>query len=157
MDVKISRDGFVHHDRYERGIPVIELEDGLLPKIGKTRKTGTTVNFLPDDTIFEKTKFKAEEVKSRLHETAYLNPGLTIHFEDKRHIETPGDDIETFHEEDGIKSYIKDLNEGKECIHDIIYFKKKREGIEVEAAFQFVNEFEENVLGFCNNIYTQEG
>ena len=50
MDVKISRDGFVHHDRYERGIPVIELEDGLLPKIGKTRKTGTTVNFLPDDT-----------------------------------------------------------------------------------------------------------
>ena len=84
MDVKISRDGYVHHDRYERGIPVIELEDGLLPKIGKTRKTGTTVNFLPDDTIFEKTKFKAEEVKSRLHETAYLNPNLTIVFDDKR-------------------------------------------------------------------------
>ena len=61
-----------------RGIPVIELEDGLLPKIGKTRKTGTTVNFLPDDTIFEKTRFKAEEIKSRLHETAYLNPKLTI-------------------------------------------------------------------------------
>ena len=67
MDVKISRDGYIHHDRYERGIPVIELEDGLLPKIGKTRKTGTTVNFLPDDTIFEKTRFKAEEIKSRLH------------------------------------------------------------------------------------------
>ena len=78
MDVKISRDGYIHHDRYERGIPVIELEDGLLPKIGKTRKTGTTVNFLPDDTIFEKTRFKAEEIKSRLHETAYLNPKLTI-------------------------------------------------------------------------------
>ena len=84
MDVKISRDGYVHHDRYERGIPVIELEDGLLPKIGKTRKTGTEVNFLPDDEIFEKTWFRAEEVKSRLHETAYLNPELTIIFEDKR-------------------------------------------------------------------------
>ena len=80
MDVKISRDGYIHHDRYERGIPVIELEDGLLPEIGKTRKTGTTVNFLPDDTIFEKTRFKAEEIKSRLHETAYLNPKLTIIF-----------------------------------------------------------------------------
>ena len=84
MDVKISRDGAVYHDRYERGVPVIELENGLLPKIGKTKKTGTTINFLPDDTIFEKTKFRAEEVKSRLHETAYLNPELTIIFEDKR-------------------------------------------------------------------------
>ena len=78
MDVKISREGAIHHDRYERGIPVVELENGLLPVIGKTRKTGTEVNFLPDDTIFEKTRFKAEEVKSRLHETAYLNPNLTI-------------------------------------------------------------------------------
>ena len=53
---------------------MVELENGLLPIIGKTRKTGTKVNFLPDDTIFEKTRFRAEEVKSRLHETAYLNP-----------------------------------------------------------------------------------
>ena len=83
MDVKISREGAIHHDRYERGIPVVELENGLLPVIGKTRKTGTEVNFLPDDTIFEKTRFKAEEVKSRLHETAYLNPNLTIVFGEK--------------------------------------------------------------------------
>ena len=64
----------VHHDRYERGIPAIELEDGLLPKLGRTRETGTCVNFLPDPEIFEKTRFSATEVKSRLHETAYLNP-----------------------------------------------------------------------------------
>ena len=64
MDVKISRDGGIHHDRYERGIPVVKLEGGLLPIIGKTKKTGTEVNFLPDDTIFEKTKFKAEEIKA---------------------------------------------------------------------------------------------
>ena len=84
MDVWISREGAIHHDRYEKGIPVIELEEGLLPIVGKTRKTGTKINFLPDDTIFEKTRFRAEEVKSRMHETAYLNPRLTIVFDDKR-------------------------------------------------------------------------
>lgn len=83
LDIKVSREGYVHHDHYERGIPTIELEDGLLPTLGKTRETGTEVNFLPDPEIFEKTKFSATEVKSRLHETAYLNPNLTIHFSDK--------------------------------------------------------------------------
>lgn len=154
MDVKISRGGAVHHDRYERGIPVIELEDGLLPVIGKTKKTGTEVNFLPDDTIFEKTRFKGEEVKSRLHETAYLNPNLTIVFEDRRGEKT--EHIE-YHEEDGILGFIRDLNQKKEAIHEPIYFKGESDGIEVEVVFQYVNEFHENVLGFCNNIYNAEG
>ena len=151
---KISRDGAVYHDRYERGVPVIELENGLLPKIGKTKKTGTTINFLPDDTIFEKTKFRAEEVKSRLHETAYLNPELTIIFEDKR-----GDQTEhiEYHEPEGIIGFIRDLNKKKEALHEPVYFKGEADGIEVEAAFQYVNEFHENVLGFCNNIYNAEG
>ena len=154
MDVKISRDGAIYHDRYERGVPVIELENGLLPKIGKTKKTGTTINFLPDDTIFEKTKFRAEEVKSRLHETAYLNPELTIIFEDKR-----GDQTEhiEYHEPEGIIGFIRDLNKKKEALHEPVYFKGEADGIEVEAAFQYVNEFHENVLGFCNNIYNAEG
>lgn len=154
MDVKISRDGAVYHDRYERGVPVIELENGLLPKIGKAKKTGTTINFLPDDTIFEKTKFRAEEVKSRLHETAYLNPELTIIFEDKR-----GDQTEhiEYHEPEGIIGFIRDLNKKKEALHEPVYFKGEADGIEVEAAFQYVNEFHENVLGFCNNIYNAEG
>ena len=154
MDVKISREGAIHHDRYERGIPVVELENGLLPVIGKTRKTGTEVNFLPDDTIFEKTRFKAEEVKSRLHETAYLNPNLTIIFVDRRGAQT--EHIE-YHEEDGILGFIRDLNQKKEAIHEPIYFKGESEGIEVEVVFQYVNEFHENVLGFCNNIYNAEG
>lgn len=154
MDVEISREGYVHHDRYERGIPVIELEDGLLPRIAKTRKTGTKVNFLPDDTIFEKTRFRGEEVKSRMHETPYLNPSLTIIYEDRR-----GSEPEkiTYHEPDGILGFIKELNEKKEIIHEPVYFKGEAEGIEVEAAFQYVNEFHENVLGFCNNIYNAEG
>ena len=154
MDVKISREGGVHHDHYERGIPTVELVNGLLPVIGKTKKTGTEVNFLPDGTIFEKTKFKADEIKSRLHETAYLNPALTIIFEDRRGAEV--EHIE-YHEEEGILGFIRDLNQNKEVIHDPIYFKGMADGIEVEAVVQYVNEFHENVLGFCNNIYNAEG
>ena len=154
MDVKISREGGVHHDHYERGIPTVELVNGLLPIIGKTKKTGTEVNFLPDGTIFEKTKFKADEIKSRLHETAYLNPALTIIFEDRRGAEV--EHIE-YHEEEGILGFIRDLNQKDEKIHEPIYFKGTAEGIEVEAVVQYVNEFHENVLGFCNNIYNAEG
>ena len=84
LDIQISREGYVHHDRYERGIPVIELENGLLPKLGKTKETGTRVNFLPDPEIIEKTRFASAELKSRLHETAYLNPELTIEYEDRQ-------------------------------------------------------------------------
>ena len=151
LEVEIRVDGGVYKQRYERGKATAPLE-----KIGTCRKndTGTTVTFLPDGEIFEKTRFKADAIKSRLHETAYLNPGLTIEFEDKR---KGSEDKETFHEPDGLKAYIKDLNNGKETVCDIVYFKKKQEDIEVEVAFQFVNEFEENILGFCNNIYTQEG
>lgn len=154
LDIKVSREGAIHHDRYERGIPVIDLENGLLPVIGKSRKTGTLINFLPDPEIFEKTNFAAEEVKSRLHETAYLNPTLTIVFEDRRGAET--EHIE-FHEPDGILGFVKDLNQHKESLHEPIYFKGEAEGITVECAFQYVNEFHENVLGFCNNIYNAEG
>ena len=154
MDVQVSRDGYIHHDRYERGIPVVELEDGLLPTIGKTRKTGTKVNFLPDDTIFEKTKFKAEEVKSRMHETTYLNPNLTIIFEDLRGAEP---EHIVYHEPDGILGFIRELNAKKEAVHEPVYFKGEADGIEVEVAFQYVNEFHENILGFCNNIYNSEG
>lgn len=154
MDVKVSVDGYVHHDHFERGIPTIELEDGLLPKLGRTKETGTCVNFLPDPEIFEVTKFAGEEVKSRLHETAYLNPKLTIHFEDRRQTET--ESIE-YHEPEGIIGFVRDLNRKKETLHEPVYFSGESEGITVEAVFQYVNEFHENVLGFCNNIYNAEG
>ena len=154
LDIEVSRDGYIHHDHYERGNPTIELENGLLPVIGKTRKTGTKINFLPDPEIFEKTRFKAEEVKSRMHETAYLNPELTIIFEDRRGAET---ERVVFHEPDGLVGFVKDLNHSQEAVHDVVYFKGESEGITVECAFQYINEFHENVLGFCNNIYNAEG
>lgn len=154
MDVKISREGYIHHDRYERGNPVVELEDGLLPVLGKTKKTGTKINFLPDPEIFEKTRFKEEEVKSRMHETAYLNPALTIIYEDRRGEET--EHIE-FYEPEGLKGFVLALNRNSETLHDVVYYQGEADGITVEAAFQYTNEFHENILGFCNNIYNAEG
>ena len=149
--VTVKRDGIVYQQKFERGVTKTPLT-----QIGKCLKkeTGTTVSFLPDDEIFEKTIFKEDAVKSRLHETAYLNPELTIIFSDKR---SGKDETITFHEPKGIESYVADINKNKEAVSSIIHFKDTYEGIEVEVAFQYVNVFEENIFGFCNNIYTQEG
>ena len=154
LTVRVKSGGFIYEDRYERGNPVVELVDGLLPVVGKGRGSGTKVNFLPDDTIFDKTRFKEDEIKSRMHETAYLNPELTILFEDKR--KDQPEQIE-YHEPEGIIGFIRDMNKSAESVCDVIYFKGENEGISVEGAFQYINEFHENVLGFCNNIYNSEG
>ena len=154
MQVTICQKGYIYRDAYERGVPVVELKDGLLPVVGRSKETGTEINFTPDGEIFERTRFKADWLKSRLHETAYLNPNLTLHYENCR----PGEEEAIdYREPDGIIAYVKDLNNGKTPIHDPIYFKGTADKIEVEAAIQFVDTFEENVLGFCNNIFTQEG
>ena len=154
LTVRVKKNGGIYEDSYEYGKPTTPLENGLLPQIGKTRETGTKINFIPDETIFDKTWFKEEDVKSRLHETAYLNPELTIIFEDKR---KELKEYVEFHEPDGLLGFIKDMNRTKEIVHEPIYFKGEAEGITVECAFQYVNEFHENVLGFCNNIYNAEG
>lgn len=154
LSVQIKNGGNLYEDRYERGIPAVELVNGIPPIIGKARGTGTKVNFLPDDTIFDRTRFKEDDIKSRLHETAYLNPLLTIIFEDKR--KDAAEKVE-YHEPDGIIGFIKDINKSTEAVSDVVYFKGESEGISVEGAFQYINEFHENVLGFCNNIYNAEG
>ena len=151
LEVKVRSEGKVYQQMYEKGKAVAQLE-----VIGTCRKgdTGTTVTFLPDGEIFDKTYFKAESIKSRLHETAYLNPGLSITFENRR----PGEEETVlFHEEEGLKAYVRDLNKGKPAVGEIVYFKKKVDDIEVEAAFQYVDEFQETIMGFCNNICTMEG
>lgn len=152
LEVTVKRNGLVYEQRYERGKVVSELR-----VTGKCKKneTGTTVRFLPDDEIFEKTYFKASMIRNRLHETAYLNPNLTIHFSNRR----PGEEIEiTYHEPEGICAYVKKLNEERQNpLHDPVYFKRQVGSIEVEVAFQYTEDFGENILGFCNNIYTAEG
>lgn len=154
LTVRVKDGKNVYEDTYEYGNPTTELVNGLLPVIGRTRETGTTISFLPDDTIFDKTRFKEDDIKSRLHETAYLNPALTIHFEDCRGTEP---EILDYHEPEGIVGFIKDMNKSCEAVTDVISFQGESDGISVEGAFQYINEFHENVLGFCNNIYNAEG
>lgn len=154
MRVRVYQGGKIYEDSYERGKPTTELVNGLLPVIGKTKETGTEISFIPDPEIFEKTRFKEEWLKSRLHETAYLNPQLTIHYADQR-----GDVPETieYHEPEGIIAFVKELNKDSEPVTPEIYFRGESEGTTLECCIQFCDNFEENILGFCNNIFTQEG
>jgi hypothetical protein len=154
LEIKIFRNGYIHYDSYEKGVPTTELINGLLPTIGKTKETGTMINFTPDNLIFEKVRFKEDWLKSRLHETAYLNPGLTIYYTNNRENEF---EEKIYHEPEGIVAYVRELNTAKTAIHEPIYISGKNEDIEVEMALQFVDTFEENILGFCNNIFTSEG
>ena len=154
MTVQVRKGGQVYEDRYRQGIPDQELVNGLLPVVGKAKTSGTTINFLPDPTIFEKTRFKEEDIKSRLHETTYLNPRLTIVYEDKR----PGtEDKQVYHEPDGIAGFVRELNKSDETVTDVIYFSGQYENIQVECAFQYIRDFREEIMGFCNNIYNSEG
>ena len=151
LEVTVKKEGVVYFQRFERGKKTCDLTEK-----GTCRKsdTGTSVTFLPDKEIFEKIYFKADAIKSRLHETAYLNPELTILFKNERFNEN--EELILF-EPRGLAAYIDELNTGKEAAIPVVYFKGKEEGIELEVAFQFTNDFQENILGFCNNIYTQEG
>lgn len=157
-DVKVSREGHIHHDTYSRGKPTMKLKDGLLPIIGDTIKTGTRIQFLPDEEIFDKIAFKSESIKERLHETAYLNPQLTIHFADMRLDEPEKID---FHEPDGISQFIQDINKDAEVITNPIKFEGTYEGddgpIAVLGVIQYTNTFQEQSYGFCNNISNPEG
>ena len=151
LEVDVKSEGRIYNQRYERGQVMYDLKVK-----GSCRKSesGSCIRFLPDDEIFDKIYFKADSIKVRLHETAYLNPALTIIFENKRFSE---EEKIIFNEPKGLLSFIDDLTSGKDKAAEAVYFKGRQENIEVEAAFQFTNEFQENILGFCNNIYTQEG
>jgi DNA gyrase subunit B len=154
MEIKVYRNGKIHFDKYEYGKPVIELKNGLLPELGKTKETGTEIRFIPDDTIFESIVFKSDWLKNRLHETAYLNPNLTINFTDNR---KKSKESTTYHEPEGLIAYIKDLNQGKKTLFEPVYVHGELDHMEIDLAFQYIDDFEENIHGFCNNIYTQEG
>ncbi len=148
LEVEVKRDGAVYRQSYRRGKPL-----GPVTKVGKTKQRGTKVLFKPDSEIFEDTTFSFETLAKRLRELAFLNKGLKIILKDEeKEVE------ETFFYTGGIKAFIKFLNEGKEVIHkDIIYFEKKLEKMEVEAALQYNNGYTETFFSFANNINTVEG
>ena len=156
MIVEIRRDGNVYVDEYENGgHPVTALVKGELPAVKTCKKSdrGTSVTFYPDDTIFETVEFKADIIKKKLKETAFLNKGLKLNFKD----EITGEE-KTYEEKDGIKSYVKYINRETEVIHDeVVYVEGESGDIEVEVAFQYTNGFSEQINAYCNRINVVDG
>ncbi|MGN1205621.1 MAG: type IIA DNA topoisomerase subunit B [Eubacterium sp.] len=156
MIVEVKKDGKIYRDEYkDGGKPIVKLENGLLPVVGKCAKsdTGTKVTFYPDDTIFETTEFKAETIKKKLKEIAYLNKNLKIVFKDEHTGET-----KTFLEEYGIQSYVGYINRDATLLHkDVIYVEGISGDIEVEVAFQYTNSFSEQINSYCNRINVTDG
>jgi DNA gyrase subunit B len=151
LEVEIKRDGQIYHQRYERGKPVTKLA-----VIGKTKKTGTKVTFLPDPKIFTQTTVFAYDILAkRLRELAFLNKGLNIKLTDVR----PGKEKEgLFYFKGGIVSFVEDINNNKEVLHNkVVYFTATKENIEIEVAFQYAGGYSENVFSYANNISTTEG
>jgi DNA gyrase subunit B len=149
-EVEVYQRGKVHFQAFERGKPVTKLEVR-----GKTDKRGTKVYFKADAKIFPVTTFDAGTIATRLRELAFLNKGLEIRFTDERS-DPPGD--QTFHYQGGIKEFVAWLNEGKETIHnDVFYVDREQDGVQVEIAFQFNNGFAQVEQTFANNIHTVEG
>ena len=144
----IERDGKIHRQVFSKGVPITELE-----VVGETNKTGTTISFKPDPTIFDEVNFKYEVLEYRFRELAFLNKGIKIVFEDKR-----TDKYTEFYYEGGIIEFVKYLNRKKTSIHnDVIYFEGERDGSVVELAIQYTNDYSENIYAFANNINTTEG
>lgn len=151
LTVTIVRDGVEYQQKFKNG----GKPDGTLKKIGKTKKAnGTIVHFLPDDTIFNTTKFSYEILAERLRESAFLLKGVKISLSDLRGEEPVK---EVFHYEEGIKEFVDYLNEEKDTLTPVVYFSGEKEGIEVEVAYQYNDGYSENVLSFVNNVRTKDG
>ena len=153
--VDVFRDGNVYHDTYEYGKPKTKLNEGLLPfePSKNARKTGTRVTLYPDDTIFETVKFKSSAIRQRIKETSYLNPELTITFENKRDGYPP----EIFHEPGGLSAFVEDISKDMTKTSPIVSLKGEKNGIEAEIVFVCTDDGDENVIGFTNNITNPEG
>ncbi len=147
LEVEVKREGKIHKQRYEKGIPVTSLEI-----IGDTQETGTKVRFLPDNTIFENTTFDLDILSNRLRELAFLNAGLKIELLDER-----TNEVKEFYYEGGIKSFVEWVNKSKIALFPNPIYIKKENSIVVEIAMQYNDTYNETVYSFCNNINTVEG
>ncbi|WP_039871539.1 DNA topoisomerase IV subunit B [Halobacillus sp. BAB-2008] len=149
LEVHIARDGEKFYQRFENGgVPVTSLENK-----GKTRKTGTTIRFKPDPTIFSVTKFNLETLSERLREAAFLLKGFRIILVDERNEKVQ----EVYQYNDGLESFVGYLNEEKDTLHPVVSFEGSQSGIELDFAFQFNDGFAENILSFVNNVRTKDG
>ncbi|MED4207296.1 DNA topoisomerase (ATP-hydrolyzing) subunit B [Neobacillus mesonae] len=150
LEVFVHRDGKIHYQKYERGVPAADLK-----VIGDTDVTGTITHFKPDREIFTETlEYDYDILATRIRELAFLNRGLKITIEDKREEEKRNE----YHYEGGIKSYVEHLNRTKEVIHEEpIDIEGEREGISVEVALQYNEGYTDSIYSFANNIHTYEG
>jgi len=148
MEVTIKKEGYTHYIKFENGgklsVP--------LTKLDKTSKTGTLVRFMPDDTIFSTVQFSFTTVCERMQESAFLLKGLTVEIideADKKH--------EVFCYENGLKSFVEYLNDGKSELHKPLHFESAKDGINVEVALQYTDTYSENIISFVNNVKTPDG
>ena len=146
----VYRNGKIYRQTYEKGITTSALE-----VVGESHHTGTIINFMPDETIFDEIEFKYETLEHRLRELSFLNKGVKIVFEDKRE---GSERKKEFHYEGGLVEFVKYLNKTKTPIHDdIVHIDKKIGDSIVEIAMQYTDGYTENIYSFANNIDTHEG
>ena len=148
MEVTICRDGYKYFIRFKDGGKV----DQKLKKIEKTSKTGTTVRFMPDDTIFSTTTFSFTTICERMQECAFLLKGLTVTVED-----VEDNKKREFHYANGLEAFVEYLNEDKKELHKPVHFTGEKDHIRVEIAFQYTEEYSENLVSFVNNVKTNDG
>ncbi len=148
VDVTIYRDGLISNIKFADGGKVVE----PLHTIGKSNKTGTTVTFLPDDTIFKSIQFSFTTIAERMQESAFLLSGLTIEVKD----EIDNKEVK-YHYDNGLVSFIEYMNEEKTPLHKVINFSGRKNNIEVEVAMQYTNSYNEEILSFVNNVKTGDG
>ncbi|EJR48089.1 DNA gyrase subunit B [Bacillus cereus VD107] len=150
LEVFVHRDGKIHYQKYERGIPVADLK-----VIGETDRTGTITRFKPDPEIFqETTEYEFDTLATRMRELAFLNRNIKLTIEDKREHKQKKE----FHYEGGIKSYVEHLNRSKQPIHEEpVYVEGSKDGIQVEVSLQYNEGYTNHIYSFTNNIHTYEG
>jgi DNA gyrase subunit B len=149
LELEIRREGKLYQQTYRKGVP-----QESLTVVGETKKRGTKITFLPDDTIFETTEFSFDILSQRLRELAFLNAGVRITIDDERENGKHHD----FHYEGGIVSFVEYLNRNKNCLHPKpIYFRGEKAGVDIEIALHYSDSYDEKVFTFANNINTHEG
>ena len=154
LKATVHRDGKIHEQEYERGIPKYTVRE-----VGKTDKRGTTVHFKPDDTIFIVSEYNYETVAARLRELAFLNPRIEIALQDLREKDEKGDfRSEVFYSEGGLKEFVGYVDATREkLIPEPIYIESEKGDIPIQVAMSYNTSFSENLVSYVNNINTHEG
>ena len=150
LEVTVYRDGEIHYQKFEKGATQIS----KLKKLGKTNKTGTTIHFLPDKSIFNKINFNFSTISERLREDAFLLKGITMELIDER---TKPERKESYFYDNGLEAFIEWINNDKKAISKVINIDDTSKEIEVELALQFTDGYQENIVSFVNLVRTNDG